>query len=187
MSTTETLISNYGLLGVFLGGLFEGETVLVLAAIAAQHGLLSLYWVFVVGAAGAFLGDQAWFFLARHRSESAIVQRLASEPRFRRVLDFVDSHPTLFVLSFRFIYGLRTAGALACGLSRINWANFVILNLLAAMLWTAIILALGYVFGQALEIILGELGRIEWKLLLASPVLILLFFGMRHFHRRLVG
>jgi membrane protein DedA with SNARE-associated domain len=187
MSTTEMLISKFGLLGVFLGGIFEGESVFVLAAIAAQHGLLPILWVFLIGAAGAFLGDQFWFSLARYRSQTPIVQRLASDARFRRVMGFVEAHPTLFVLSFRFIYGLRTAGALACGLSNIRWANFFVLNLLAALIWTAVILSLGYIFGQALEVVLGELGRIEWKLLLASPILILLFLGMRHFHRRLAG
>ena len=57
MTTTETIIANYGLVAVFLGGLLEGETILILAAVAANHGILSLPMVFVVGA--------IWYFVAR--------------------------------------------------------------------------------------------------------------------------
>ena len=181
--TTDTLIANYGLLAVFLGGLLEGETVFILAAVAAHHGLLSLPAVFVVGSAGAFLGDQAWFMLARHRSGLALVRYIATKPRVRRALDFIERRPTMFVFSFRFVYGLRAAGAVACGLSNIASTRFFFLNFVAALIWTAVILALGYGFGSAMEAILGEIKRIEWKILAASGGLALLFIGVRQIQK----
>ncbi|MDH3195872.1 MAG: DedA family protein [Hyphomicrobiales bacterium] len=182
--TTDTLIANYGLLAVFLGGLLEGETVFILAAVAAHHGLLSLPAVFVVGSAGAFLGDQAWFMLARHRSALALVRHVATKPRVRRALDFIERHPTVFVLSFRFVYGLRTAGAVACGLSNIASTRFLFFNFVAALFWTAVILALGYGFGSAMEAVLGEIKRIEWKILAASGALALLFIVIRQVQKK---
>lgn len=183
MTVTETLISNYGLFAVFLGGILEGETVFVLAAIAAQHGVLSLSSVFVVGAAGAFLGDQAWFLLARRRAKLRVLDRLMETSRMQRALDIIERHPTIFVLSFRFIYGLRTVGAVACGLSRIPATHFVLLNLAAALLWTALVLALGYLFGHAMEAAFGEIKRVEWKLLAGLCFIVLLFFGIRRLEK----
>ncbi len=186
MTAAESLIANYGLLAVFLGGLLEGETILVLAAIASQHGLLSLPTVFAVGAAGAFLGDQTWFMLARRRIRFSLLERLMARPEMQKALDVLERHPTLFVLSFRFIYGIRTLGAVACGLSRISAARFFLLNLVAALAWTAVILALGYLFGHAMEAVLGEVKRIEWKLLAGAVVVVLLFFALRWVERKWV-
>lgn len=184
MTATDTFISNYGLFAVFLGGILEGETVIVLAAIAAQHGILSLPLVFAAGATGAFVGDQAWFLLARRRAKLAVLERLMETERMQRALDFIERHPTLFVLSFRFIYGLRTVGAVACGLSRIHATHFVLLNIVAALLWTALIVALGYLFGNAMEAAFGDIKRVEWKLIAGICVVVLLYFGIRRLERR---
>jgi membrane protein DedA with SNARE-associated domain len=175
MTATEHLIANYGLWAVFLGGILEGETVLILAAVAAHHGLLPLPMVFLVGTISATLGNQTWFMLARHRSQMAPIQAMLQGPRVQRALDLVQRHPTTFILSFRFIYGLRIAGAVACGLSNITAVRFAVLNVLAALIWTILILALGYGFGSAIEVILGEARRIEWKILATLAGLSLLF------------
>jgi membrane protein DedA with SNARE-associated domain len=84
----------------------------MLATVAAHHGLLPLPMVFLVGTISATLGDQAWFMLARHRSQLAPTQAMVKGPRVQRALDLVQRHPTIFTLSFRFIYGIRIAGAL---------------------------------------------------------------------------
>ncbi len=179
MPTIDALIAEYGLFAVFLGGLLEGETVFILAAVAAHHELLPLPWVFVVGAAGAVLGDQAWFTLARHRSQLALVRRVASAPRVRKALDLIERHPTIFILSFRFVYGLRIAGAVAVGLSDIAARRFAFLNIVAALLWTTAMLALGYAFGSAIEAVLGDIKAIEWKILAVAGGIAVAFIAMR--------
>jgi membrane protein DedA with SNARE-associated domain len=183
MTTTETLIANYGLLAVFLGGLLEGETILILAAVAAHHGLLSVPMVFLVGAISATLGDQAWFLLARHRSQLPPIEGILKGPRVKKALDLVQRHPTIFILSFRFIYGFRIAGAVACGLSNMSSVRFSVFNSIAALIWTALILALGYGFGSAIETVFGEARRVEWKILVTILCLAFLFFVSRHIQR----
>lgn len=166
MTATETLIANYGLLAVFAGGLLEGETILILAAVAAHHGILSMPSVFFVAACAATIGDQIWFMLGRFGSDKGLIKRFVAKPGVKRALARVESHPTAFVLSFRFIYGLRVAGAFACGLSRIPLPKFLFLNIVAAVIWTVAVLALGYTFGSAIEALLGDAKKIEWKLII---------------------
>lgn len=185
MTATETFIANYGLFAVFIGGLLEGETILILAAVAAHHGLLSLPAVFVFAASAATISDQGLFMIARYKSDSAMVRRLMARPGVRRALDRVHRHPRAFVLSFRFIYGLRIAGAIACGLSRIPAPQFIVLNLIAAMIWAAVILCLGYTFGSAVGAVLGTVARLEWKLIAALATLAAIFVvGHRLYTRR---
>ncbi len=179
MTATEAFIANYGLLAVFAGGLLEGETVLILAAVAVHHGILSLPSVFLVAALAAAIGDQIWFLLGRFGSDREFVKRFVAKPAAQRALARIDRHPNIFILSFRFIYGLRIAGAVACGVSKIPVPAFMALNFLASMLWTAVILALGYTFGTAIEVFLGEAKQIEWKLGLALVAFLAVFAVFR--------
>lgn len=183
MTTTEALIAHYGLFAVFIGGLLEGETFLILAAVAAQHGILSLPLVFVVAAVAATTGDQLWFLLSRYRSDLRLLRKIMDRPEAQKAIGFIQRHPTLFILSFRFVYGLRIAGAVACGLSAIPMARFQVLNAIAALVWTSVMLGLGYAFGSAIEAVLGTVEQVEWKILGAAAAVGLAFLAGRLIRR----
>ncbi|MGC7442903.1 DedA family protein, partial [Xanthomonas citri pv. citri] len=64
---------------------------------------------------GSYAGDQLWYFLGRRHGR----RLLARKPRWQKLgdkaLDHVRRHPDLWVLSFRFVYGLRTVMPVAIG------------------------------------------------------------------------
>ncbi len=64
-----------------------------------------------------------------------------------------------FILSFRFIYGVRNFSSFALGLSAVRWDRFLWLNLTAAGLWAASFIAVGYFLGHAFRAVLGDLAR----------------------------
>src|SRR6478672_5747944 len=74
------LLTQYGYLALFIGCLLEGETLLVLAGVAAHGGYLWLPTVVAVAFIGGTLGDQILFYFGR-RSGGTILQRW---PRFQR-------------------------------------------------------------------------------------------------------
>ena len=53
-----SLIRDYGYLAVFVGNLFEGETIVLLAGAAVHFGFLDLAGVLASGLAGSVAGDQ---------------------------------------------------------------------------------------------------------------------------------
>jgi membrane protein DedA with SNARE-associated domain len=59
----EDLLVQFGYIAVFVGTFLEGETILALAGFAASNGYLLLPKVMAVAVVGAFLGDQACFFV----------------------------------------------------------------------------------------------------------------------------
>ena len=65
-------IARYGYLAVFFGCLVEGETTLVLGAIAAKLGFLDIGLVILVGIIGTFIGDNIFFFLGRWYGDKLI-------------------------------------------------------------------------------------------------------------------
>ena len=60
-------VSQYGYWAVAVGCLLEGETVMVLAGLAARRGLLDLPLVMALGSAMGALGDITMFSLGRWR------------------------------------------------------------------------------------------------------------------------
>jgi membrane protein DedA with SNARE-associated domain len=155
------LIAQYGYLAVFIGTLLEGETVLALAGFAAHLGHLELSTVILVAFAGSIIGDQTWF-LVGHRWGRRL---LAYSPRLaaavERAKPHLRRHANLFVLINRFLIGLRTAGPIAVGIVGMPWPWFLALNVIGAAAWSATIATLGYVLGEGLQRLLGDLRQIE--------------------------
>jgi membrane protein DedA with SNARE-associated domain len=68
------------------------------------------------------------------------------------------------------MYGLRTAGPIAIGMSRVSAPRFVLLNTLGALVWAVLFSVIGYAFGHSAERVLGTLRGYEKHALLALAV-----------------
>lgn len=88
----ETLIAQYGYLTVLVGTFLEGETILILGAIAAQLGYLDLAWVIVVGFTGTLIGDQFYFYLGRRHGQAALKKYPRWEARAGKVFHLLQRH-----------------------------------------------------------------------------------------------
>jgi membrane protein DedA with SNARE-associated domain len=170
--SVEALIARYGLPALFVGAGVEGETVVVLGGVAAHHGLFGLVPAILAAAAGSFLADQIFFYTGRLFRHRPRVRRLMAKPAFERAMATFEKYPTGFVFVFRFLYGLRTISPMAIGTSRISAARFAVLNVVAALVWAAIFVGLGYAFGNVIEAVLGRLMHgAEWVALAAGLAL----------------
>ncbi len=161
------LVAGYGYLAVFLGTLFEGETVLLAAGFAAHRGLLAWPLVVAVAFVGASLGDQLGFLLGRWRGKALIARFPALARRAPRVHAVFERHHVLFILSIRFLYGLRLAGPIVMGSSGLPYLRFALLDMLGAALWAPLIAGAGYSFGVAMTALLGEIQHAEEAALIA--------------------
>ena len=156
------LIHQYGYLAVFVGSMLEGETLLVLAGLAAHRGYLSLEWVIVIAAAGAYLGDQICFVIGRFFGRRVLVRWPRLESSIARADALLARRRGAFiVVGLRFMYGLRTGGILAIAMSRMPWLRFASFNLLGVLLWAPLVAGGGYVLGHAVEPLLEDLRGAE--------------------------
>lgn len=169
----EHLIETYGYAAVLAGTFLEGETVLLLGGFAAHQGHLQLPVVILAALAGSLAGDQLWFILARRFGRSYIERRPKLQKRLRRATRLLEQHPALFTLGFRFVYGVRNVAPVAVALSQVSTFRFVVLNAIAAALWSAAVALAGYVFGHAVEALLGDL-RVWEERAAAAVALVLL-------------
>jgi len=143
----------------FIWTFLEGETVVLFAGFAAAQGMLNPFLLLAAAGLGSFAGDQSWFWVGRHFG-SRLLDRF---PRWRfgveAALRWLERYNTGFILCFRFIYGVRNFSSFAMGMSAIRGKRFLALNFLAAALWAAIFIAVGYFLGHAFRAVLGDLAR----------------------------
>ena len=160
----EQLIENYGYIVVILGTFLEGETILVLAGIAAKLGYLQLYGVVLAAFVGSLTGDQIYFFVGRRHGSAFLARRPNWQIKAAKIHALLERHHIAVVLGFRFMYGLRTVAPFVIGMSRIPTIRFLILNMIGAMLWAMVVGGLSFLFGHGLEMILGKIKRYELEL-----------------------
>jgi len=145
--------------------------VVILAGFAAHRGYLNLPLVMLSATLGGFLGDQGYFLLGR-RFGARLLRRFPTlEPGTVRFTRLLDRHNLLVILSLRFLYGLRTVGPIAVGMSPVSAQRFLILNLLGAIVWGVVFTSVGYAFGNLAEAMLGEVKAAE-KWIFASILLV---------------
>lgn len=178
--TLAVLISTYGYAAIVIGTFFEGETILVLGGLAAHRGYLELPWVIICALIGTVLGDQLYFYIGRFKGQDLLEKRPRLKGRSERVFRLLRRHQILLILGFRFIYGIRTVTPILMGISRVSPALFLTLNIIGASVWAAVIGGLGYVFGQTLEVLMGDIRQYELLIFLVLAVMgILLWFIRR--------
>lgn len=180
------LISDYGDLYyavVFLWTFLEGETFVIFSGVAARQGILDLGTLIACAWAGSFLGDQCYFFIGRRYGS----RLLARFPRWKggvdKALSLLARYNAGFILTFRFIYGVRNVSSFAMGMSPIAWPRFAALNFVAAGLWAVSFAGAGYAAGKALEHMLGDIAT-GFGLFMLGAFLIALWLVPRLARRR---
>lgn len=181
--TLESIVDTYGYVAVLLGTFLEGETILVLGGFAAHRGYLALPGVILAAFIGSLCGDQLFFFLGRRHSQAVLARRPAWKARADQANRLLERFRTPFILSFRFLCGLRTVSPFVIGMSSVPARQFIPLNAIGALVWAVVVGTGGYLFGSALEVVIGEVKRYEVEALLAIAIIGILVW-ISHFYRR---
>lgn len=183
MSLTA-LIAAYGYYAVFLGAFIEGETVLVLGGIAAHRGYLDLSWVMTTAFAGSWLGDQLYFFLGRRYGHAILARFPVLQPKARQTQRLIERYRAPLILAVRFLYGLRTVGPMAIGMSAVPAFQFAVLNALGALVWAIAVVAAGYAFSNALEAAMSQIRDYEEYLFIGVLVVGILVWLVKYARSR---
>lgn len=140
---------------LFLGSLVEGESVVLTAGILAYKGFLSLPAIIAISFTATLFADQALFFIGRLYGPGILERKPKLQEKSQRVFELLHKYNIWFILTFRFIYGIRTVSPLIIGTAGIPVKRFVILNFIAAVIWSVLSClagyALGYFFADDLE------------------------------------
>lgn len=152
-------IESYGdlfYLVTFVWTFLEGETFVLFAGLAAHMGILRLDLLIACAWLGGYLGDQCYFFLGRRYGTRLLARFPRLRPGCERANDWLRRYDVWFILSYRFLYGIRNFSSLAMGMSTISWTRFALLNFVAAGIWAVSFAGAGYLFGHAFQSVMGQ-------------------------------
>ena len=169
-STLTHLLASYGYLAVLLcvaiestGIPFPGETILLLAAIAAgTTHQLSIAWVIVTAALGAILGDNLGFWLGReggYRLLRRYGRYIRLDERRLKLGQYLFLKQGGKVVFFgRFVAVLRAWVAFLAGTNRMRWPRFLLFNAAGGIVWATFYGLGGYFLGDNIHRLVGPLG-----------------------------
>ena len=153
----QQFLQDFGYFALFLGTFFEGETILVLAGFLAFREYMDIKLVVLVAFCGSYAGDQLWYFMGRRHGRKILARKPRWQAMGDRALEHIRRHPDIWVLSFRFVYGLRTVMPIAIGLSGYPPRRYLLLNGIGAAVWALVLGLAAYHFGAILEGMLGSI------------------------------
>lgn len=176
-------IAHYGVLGVFLAAAIEGELGVVVGGAMAHLGRMNVFWVAVAAWVAAFLSAQIFFYAGRSQRQNNWVQKITDKRAFYLAIKWIDRHPRLFCLFYRFVYGMRIVGPVAISLSDITVRTFLLFNLFTALAWAIVGVSLGWLFGPELAHLMRAWFTPE-RFAAASAVTLTLLIGVVGWRRR---
>ncbi len=190
----EPTLNNYGYLAVAglvlvedFGVPVPGETVLILGAVYAGSGRLSIVLVVLLGFLGAVVGDNLGFAIGRFGGRR-LVERwgryiLLTPERLDKATAFFERHGGKVITIARFVEGLRQANGIVAGTTGMHWAKFLAFNALGAALWVGLWSAIGYLSGSHITTIYNTASQYSTYLAIAVGVGIIALI-VRHLVRR---
>lgn len=121
------------------------------AGYAAHTGALSFGTLIVVCWAGSFTGDVIRFWIARRYG----TRWLGKFPRLNLAVQtaaqLANRHHVWMIMLHRYPHGVRGVAGFAYGISQLRWSTFLVLNFVAAGIWSCAVVSAGYGFGQVSE------------------------------------
>ena len=189
------LIETYGLYLLFGLILLEsagiplpGETALIAAGVASAHDRLpDIWWVIVVAASAAILGDNLGYWAGRE-GLIKLIRRWKRIARFEdRVLPpaerFFAKHGSKTVFFGRFIALLRITAAWLAGMSKMPWPKFLFWNAAGGIVWATGVGLIAYFLGRGAADIVEKFGYGAAAVLIVGAIAA--FFGVRYWKKRM--
>jgi membrane-associated protein len=178
------LIELYGMYGVFVLVMVEGDLTLLLAGVLAHtgffdDGLLKGYGfakVILWGTIAGCASDNLAYGAGRIFSETVRNFRFYrhAQPRLERM---TNRFGTLSIFLSKYVYGLRWASCTFYGIARMRYLRFVPLSLGSCFVWVLALSGTGYFFSSAVMGLIGDfrhVGKILLGILIGGIVIVYL-------------
>src|SRR5882757_2930528 len=180
------LIELYGMYGVFVLIMIEGDLTLLVAGVLAHSGffddgLIKGYGfakVLVWGTLAGFASDNLAYGAGRIFSGAVRNLRFyrTASPRIERM---TNRFGTLSIFISKYVYGLRWASCTFYGVARMPYVRFVPLSLGSCFLWVFILSGVGYFFSSAVMGLIGDFRHVGKILLVIVVAGVLGFYLMK--------
>jgi len=161
METFLDFVQTWGYVAVLLGSMIEGESVILTASFLAYQGYMSLPKIMIIAFFGTLIADQGLYQLGYRYGPSFLKRFPKMKDRSERAFSLLHKWDFWYILTFRFIYGIRIISPVVIGAAHVSPWRFIPLNLLAAVIWTVVSCVGGYLLGDTVQRVIENFDVIQ--------------------------
>lgn len=170
------LIQHYGYIAIFIGTLFEGETVLMIGAYAVHQHILHFPMLIAVAMLGSFIGDQFYYQMGARYGQKLIQSNVEFAQKFDRASQFIEHYPILTILFMRFAWGFRTILPIAVGVRTYPVWKYVLINLVACFIWVMLVATIGFQISHYLHLFWAKMLSYHQDIYIVIAVILCIVF-----------
>ena len=171
--------------GAFVGLIAPGEFTVVFGGVVAGQGKIDVVALLAIVWAAAVAGDVTSYVLGRRLGRQFLVRHgprvKITEARLEQVEDFFHRHGGPTILIGRFIGLVRALAPFIAGASRMPFRRFIPYDVIAAGLWSATFVLLGYVFWRSFHEVIAIAKQGAFAFGTVVVVLVGAVVAVRHF------
>ncbi|MBU0636624.1 VTT domain-containing protein, partial [Patescibacteria group bacterium] len=146
-----------------IGSIFPGHSMVIASGFFIQLGVFKTTYIILLATIGAMIGDFIGYFLGRKYGISFILKHrkglFLKTKHLDKAYSLFNSNSGKAIILGRLNPFTRAFIPFIAGISKIGYIRFLILNCLAALLWSITAVFIGYFFGSSYKIISTHIGK----------------------------
>lgn len=153
LGTAGVIAAVFAETGLFFGFFLPGDSLLFTAGFFAWQGYLPISWLLLGSFIAAVLGDSIGYAFGKKvgpalftRDNSLFFDR----KHIARAQHFYERYGSRTIILARFMPIIRTFAPIVAGIGTMRYRTFITFNILGGLLWTVLMIALGYGFGSVI-------------------------------------
>ncbi len=156
-----SLIQTYGILiypllfliifietGIVIMPFLPGDSLLFASGALASKGLMNVFLVFLVAVSAAIIGDTVNYWIGNIVGTKVSRSKFVKKEYLERTQKFYEKHGGKTIILARFIPIIRTFAPFVAGIGKMRYLKFLSFNIIGGILWTAIFVFAGFLFGN---------------------------------------
>ncbi len=186
MYSASVLLQHFPYMGLFilliLGGIglpFPEDATLILCGFLISHEVIKPVHALFVVYSGLLIADIFLYFVGKKYGRRIVTHKrfhkIISPERLSALEGKFERRGILFVLVGRHVAGLRAQIFVVAGIMRMSFLKFMVVDAVSSIFTMALMIGLGYIGGNSLQIIRKDISRIEHIVIFFVMVAVVFF------------
>ncbi|MBU3181281.1 DedA family protein [Clostridium psychrophilum] len=137
--------------GLVVTPFLPGDSMLFAAGALAGIGSMNIVTLLIVVYLAAVLGDTANYHIGKKVGNKILAKeevKFINKEYLIKAQTFYEKHGSMTIVVGRFIPIIRTFVPFVAGVSKMNYSNFILYNIIGGGVWVSLFLGGGYLFGN---------------------------------------
>ncbi len=162
----------YKYIMLFPIALVEGPIISMICGLLASQGYVNIFIVYAIVVLGDLVGDVVWYyigfvhghkFIAKHGERFGL-----TEEKVSKIKEMYHKHNHWILLFSKLTngFGFAIVVLFTAGVSKISFRRFMIINFCGQLVWSGMLLSIGYFFGDTYQTITSIAGKISFIMII---------------------